>query len=483
MFLSDPIQPADAVRFEALLVRRSARVPLQHLVGEAPFRHLVLEVGRGVFVPRPETEGVVELAIRALSADSVERLAVDLCTGSGAIALAIATEVPDCVVHAVEIEEPAYAWAVRNVAAHADRLAAVGSRVVLHRADATTAHLDELAALTGRVDLVVSNPPYIPDEAVPREPEVRDYDPPRALYGGHDGLDVVRGIAVAAAALLRPGGVLVVEHGDAQGESAGAAGVPQVLLDHGGFVDVVDHPDLAGRDRATVAVRARAGGAADGGGSATVSLRFDTADPTERAAGIEAAASAARRGDLVVLPTDTVYGLGCDAFSPAGVSRLLAAKGRGRDMPVPVLVGSPDTIEGLAYGLSPAARDLVEAFWPGAVTVVVRHQPSLAWDLGDAQGTVALRMPLHPVAIELLQAVGPMAVSSANRSGAAPATTYAEAEAQLGESVAVYLDAGTSGEAVPSTIVDVAGAVPRLLRLGAVDLETLRSVCPDLVAD
>jgi release factor glutamine methyltransferase len=258
MFLSDPIQPADALRFEALLVRRSARVPLQHLVGEAPFRHLVLEVGRGVFVPRPETEGVVELAIRALSADSVERLAVDLCTGSGAIALAIATEVPDCVVHGVEIEEPAYAWAVRNVAAHADRLAAVGSRVVLHRADATTAHLDELAALTGRVDLVVSNPPYIPDEAVPREPEVRDYDPPRALYGGHDGLDVVRGIAVAAAALLRPGGVLVVEHGDAQGESAGSAGVPQVLLDHGGFVDVVDHPDLAGRDRATVAVRAAA---------------------------------------------------------------------------------------------------------------------------------------------------------------------------------------------------------------------------------
>jgi L-threonylcarbamoyladenylate synthase len=214
-----------------------------------------------------------------------------------------------------------------------------------------------------------------------------------------------------------------------------------------------------------------------------VSLHFDTSDPAERAPGIEAAASAARRGDLVVLPTDTVYGIGCDAFSPAGVARLLAAKGRGRDMPVPVLVGSPGTIEGLAYGLSKAARDLVEAFWPGALTVVVRQQPSLAWDLGDAQGTVALRMPLHPVAIELLGVVGPMAVSSANRSGSAPATTCAEAEAQLGDSVAVYLDAGTSGEAVPSTIVDVSGPVPRLLRLGAVDLDTLRSVCPDLVAD
>jgi len=212
-----------------------------------------------------------------------------------------------------------------------------------------------------------------------------------------------------------------------------------------------------------------------------VSLHFDTANPDERERGLDVAANAARRGDLVVLPTDTVYGLGCDAFNPRGVAALLTAKGRGRDMPVPVLVGSPETVEGLAYGLSKAARDLVEAFWPGALTVVVRHQPSLAWDLGDANGTVALRMPLHPVAIELLRVVGPMAVSSANRSGSAPATSYAEAEAQLGESVAVYLDAGTSGAAVPSTIVDASGPVPRLLRLGAIDLATLRSVAPDLL--
>ena len=212
-----------------------------------------------------------------------------------------------------------------------------------------------------------------------------------------------------------------------------------------------------------------------------MSLHFDTANPDERERGLDVAANAARRGDLVVLPTDTVYGLGCDAFNPRGVAALLTAKGRGRDMPVPVLVGSPETVEGLAYGLSKAARDLVEAFWPGALTVVVRHQPSLAWDLGDANGTVALRMPLHPVAIELLRVVGPMAVSSANRSGSAPATSYAEAEAQLGESVAVYLDAGTSGAAVPSTIVDASGPVPRLLRLGAIDLATLRSVAPDLL--
>ncbi|CAB4935322.1 unannotated protein [freshwater metagenome] len=214
-----------------------------------------------------------------------------------------------------------------------------------------------------------------------------------------------------------------------------------------------------------------------------MSLHFDMADPAERARGLETAVTAARRGDLLVIPTDTVYGIGCDAFSSSGVERLLAAKGRGRDMPVPVLLGSPGVIEGLAYGLTKAARELAEAFWPGALTLVVRHQPSLAWDLGDSRGTVALRMPLHPVAIELLRASGPMAVSSANRSGSSPATTYLEARDQLGDSVAVYLDSGTSGDAVPSTIVDVTGQVPHVLRLGAVELDTLRSVCPDLTCD
>jgi release factor glutamine methyltransferase len=255
VFLSDPADPADTVRFESLLVRRAARVPLQHLLGEAAFRHLVLEVGRGVFVPRPETETVAELAIRALTAGSEERLAVDLCTGSGAIALSVATEVTQSVVHAVELEGPAFAWAERNVARHADALAAAGSTVQLHQGDATTAHEDTLAALVGRVDVVVSNPPYIPDDAVPRDPEVRDYDPPRALYGGHDGLDVVRGIAVAAAALLRPGGTVVIEHSDQQGEQGGVSGVPHVLREHGAFAEVRDLPDLAGRDRVTVAVR------------------------------------------------------------------------------------------------------------------------------------------------------------------------------------------------------------------------------------
>lgn len=254
LLMSDPADPSDVSRFEPLLMKRAARTPLQHLLGEAPFRHLTLAVGRGVFVPRPETESVAELAIRALrEAPEGTRLAVDLCTGSGAIALALATEVPGSVVHAVELDEVAAGWARRNVQENAGAITAAGSIVELHVGDATRAHLESLVDLVGRFDVVVTNPPYIPDDAVPRDPEVARHDPPRALFGGPDGLDVVRGLVVVAAALLRPGGVLVVEHGDEQGERAGAAGVPHVLREHGGFTEVDDHVDLGGRDRATTA--------------------------------------------------------------------------------------------------------------------------------------------------------------------------------------------------------------------------------------
>ena len=212
-----------------------------------------------------------------------------------------------------------------------------------------------------------------------------------------------------------------------------------------------------------------------------MSMRYDMGLPADRELGLGSAAAAARRGDLVVLATDSVYGVGTDAFNPVGVERIQQAKGRGRDFAVPVLVGSPSTVDGLAFGVTTPARRLVEAFWPGALTIVVRHQPSLSWDLGDARGHVALRMPLHPVALELLREVGPMAVTSATRTGLAPATTADDAQGQLGDLVSVYLDSGALPPAPASTIVDVTGEVPVLLRAGAIDLETLRTVCPELV--
>ncbi len=222
---------------EALVVRRESREPLQHITGTAYFRHLELRVGAGVFIPRPETEVLAGWAVERAS-QRPDPLVVDLCTGSGAIALSVAQEVRDAVVHGVELSGEALAWARRNV-----EESGLAGRVTLHEGDATCADV-LLAPLLGQVDVVVSNPPYIPGGAVIRDPEVSAHDPALALWSGQDGLDAMRGIVRAASRLLRPGGWLGVEHADAQGEA-----VPALVRAAGGWGDVIDHPDLAGRPR------------------------------------------------------------------------------------------------------------------------------------------------------------------------------------------------------------------------------------------
>jgi L-threonylcarbamoyladenylate synthase len=211
--------------------------------------------------------------------------------------------------------------------------------------------------------------------------------------------------------------------------------------------------------------------------------RVDVRSDDGRARGARLAADAVARGEVVVIPTDTVYGVGADAFDPIAVAEVLAAKGRGRDMPPPVLVPSPGTLDGLAQGISDDARRLVAAFWPGPLTLVCRAQPSLLWDLGDTDGTVAVRMPLHRVALAVLELTGPLAVTSANRTGRPPAGTVDEAIEQLGAAVSVYLDGGPSESSLASTIVDVTGPVPMLLRSGPIDLDRLRAVVPDVVGE
>ena len=230
-----------------------------------------------------------------------------------------------------------------------------------------------------------------------------------------------------------------------------------------------------------------------------MSSRDDNAGPTSRSTsivhactdeatlseGVVAAVEAIRHGGLVVMPTDTVYGIGCDAFDASAVSALLAAKGRDRQVPPPVLVPGPATVDGLATEVPAYARALIDAFWPGPLTLVLRAQASLLWDIGETHGTVALRMPDHPVALAVLRAVGPMAVTSANRTGQVAATTAADAQDQLGMAVAVYLDAGpssASAEALPSTILDCTGAEPRVLRAGALSQEAVDGVVAELVA-
>lgn len=245
LLLVDGLDPAQAGAYEGLVQRRAERVPLQHLTGTVGFRYIDLEVGPGVFVPRPETESVVQWAVDALRREAIDRpLVVDLCAGSGAIALALASEVPGATVHAVERERGALAWARRNAA---NRVRAGDAEVHLHLGSIE----DALHDLDGTVDLVVSNPPYVAtgERHLP-EPEVVDHDPEIALFAGEDGLDVVRLVERAARRLLRPGGLVVVEHSDRQGESA-----PAVFVPAGGWSEVEEHQDLAGRDRFLTARR------------------------------------------------------------------------------------------------------------------------------------------------------------------------------------------------------------------------------------
>ncbi len=207
-----------------------------------------------------------------------------------------------------------------------------------------------------------------------------------------------------------------------------------------------------------------------------MSKRYDCRDPQERVAGIDAAVTAARAGELIVLPTDTVYGIGADAFTPAAVTTMLAAKGRGRNMPPPVLVGTARAAAALVDDLGAFGQDLIDEFWPGALTLVFRSSPTLLWDLGDTKGTVALRMPLHSVALDVLKQTGPLAVSSANRHGHPSAVSAYEAEQQLGEAVSIYLDGGPCADNVPSTILDLTGVIPKVLRAGAISVDRLRTV-------
>lgn len=203
-------------------------------------------------------------------------------------------------------------------------------------------------------------------------------------------------------------------------------------------------------------------------------------DAEVREASLSAARDAVQNGELIVFPTDTVYGIGADAFSPKAVAALLDAKGRTAAKPPPVLVASPDLLDVLATDVPPAARELVRHFWPGALTLVLPAQPSLQWDLGETGGTVALRMPDHPTAVDLLRRTGPLATSSANRTGMAAATTASQAQEQLGDSVAVYLDDGPATAGVASTIIDARSRRLSVLRVGELSVATLAEVVPHL---
>lgn len=257
LMLVDSVTETQVAAFEAYVAQRETRKPLQHVVGHAAFRRIDVEIGPGVLTPRPETELLVDAALKhiAVNRTAGQRVRiVDLCSGSAAMTVSLAIEAGDADVVGLEFIDDAYAWGLNTGDSFATAIAASGSTVDLRRGDVVGCESRELADLVGAVDVVVSNPPYIPTWAVPRDPEVHLHEPAEALYGGEDGMQFVDAVVCAARALLKSGGLLVIEHGDVQGED-GEVSVPRRVRALGGFESVVDHLDLAGRPRYTTALR------------------------------------------------------------------------------------------------------------------------------------------------------------------------------------------------------------------------------------
>jgi release factor glutamine methyltransferase len=512
-----PVPGPARARLAAMVARRVAGEPLQYVVGWAPFGSLRLEVGPGVFVPRPETEGLAERAARRLRAWPVPRLAVDLCTGSGALACFLADAVPGARVVATELDPGALAWARRNTGRHGVELLA---------GDLDRSLPPELA---GRVQVMTANVPYVPTAAIDLLPrDVREHEPRLALDGGRDGLDVLREVAARAPRWLAPGGALLCEIGDDQGETAAR------VLQEAGFGEVGVHPDLAGRDRVIEGIRpvtdqdqpandqdqpandqaqpagtgeegrvttdggrAAAGGNGDPGAGPPHPGGTEGADPLADEPRVvrvtadeelwdgllEVGGQVIARGGLVVVPTDTVYGVGCDPFNASAVDALFRAKGRGRDLPLPVLVHGWRQAIGLVEEVTDQAKALIAAWWPGPLSIVLREAAGIGWDLGYSRGTVMVRMPKQTFTLALIQRTGPLAVSSANRSGLPTPGAMPGIVEQLGDEVGAFFDAGPAGGGPASTIVDLTGPFPRLLRRGAIPEEEIQRVLDEPLVD
>lgn len=457
----EPPSEALIAEFMRCVERRQQREPLQHITGTMHFRFLDLVATPGTFIVRPETEWLVDEALHEAQRLGTGVRIVDLCSGSGAIALALATEAPASEVWGVELSETAYASALKNNERY-------GKRVRFVCSDARAA----LPELDGTVDIVISNPPYIPaSETITPEAQC---DPQIALWGGgQTGTNIPRAIIKRASALLKQGGLLVMEHAESQGAE---------LRDYArdcGFTEIRTGRDATGRERWLIA---RAGERKPiDAASVTPAPAVITID-TKVAQGeaIRQACACIQRGELIVLPTDTVYGVGTNPFSPEAVARLLNAKGRAPSKPSPVLVSSWDDVERLAL-CDERARLLARAFFPGALTLILSVCPNLTMNLGETGGTIAIRMPAHDFTLELLAATGPLAVSSANLTDMPPARTVTQAREMLGDAVSLYIDAGSCPEtAQASTILSLVGE-PHVLREGSISISDIERIIGEVI--
>lgn len=425
-----------------MLERRLTGEPLQYVLGRWGFRSLDLAVDARVLIPRPETEGVVDLALAALAPfDDRELLVADLGTGSGCIGLAIVSENPYVQMICTDVDDQAVTAARANAA---------GLGRPARRVEIRSGSWFEALPVDrrGHFDLIISNPPYVAaDDELPSQ--VRDWEPERALIAGPDGLEHGTVLIEQAIEWLRPGGTLVLELGETQLDRAAA------IARGAGYVAVSVHRDLAGRDRALVAMRPR-------------DVRVEAPDD----AGLDAAISALMAGHPIVIPTDTVYGLAVGAGDPQALDRLFALKRRPAERSIAVLVADLEQAQSLA-SFSAAAKRAAERYWPGPLTLVVDRHSHVDDSVGRDDGTVGIRCPDQPFVRRLAEAVGPIAATSANLSGRPTPPDAAAAASELDGDVALVVDAGLLPGS-PSTVarIDDDGP-PTVFREGSVTVTDL----------
>jgi len=444
--------PEEEAAWQSALTRRERREPVAYIVGSRGFYGLDLAVDRRVLVPRPETELVVERVL-AFAARQPVRVVWDVGTGSGALALAIARNLPQARVVASDVSRGAL-----QVAAENRHRLGLEDRVELVEGDL-------LRGARGPVDVVVANLPYLrSEEYLGAMPEVSQYEPRLALDGGPGGLELVERLLAEAAALSPRPALLLLEIGAEQGADAAA-------LARTYFPDraVALRRDLAGLDR-VVEVASRLPDPGETGAGEAVTWILPAGDP----AAIVLAAEALRRGEVVALPTDTVYGLGAAVFHEAAVQALYEIKGRPEAKAIPLLLADVAEVAQVAADVPLAARRLMARFWPGPLTLVLPARPEVPAVVRAGGATVAVRVPDYAAARALMAAVGaPLAVTSANRSGAPEALTADQVLRQLGSRLRWVLDGGRSPGGQASTVVDVAVEPPIILRHGAIPDEAI----------
>ncbi len=454
------LTPDQATRYTELVRRALDDVPIPYLTGERAFYDVTLHVTPAVLIPRPETEQIVEEALAWAGSRTGKLRVVDVGTGSGALAVVLARHLPAAEVWATDISPAALTVARANAQRYMlqERIQFVQS--------------DLLSTVPGSFDLIVANLPYIDPETWPElQASIQKHEPRLALDGGPGGTALIeRLIATLPTTLARPG-LALLECNPRQAQAL-VASAQQTLPD--ASVQVLR--DLAGWERVIRIERAE------------VTMKDSRTEqyetqvlPADDPRAIAQAVRTLRRGELVVFPTDTVYGVGCDLWSGPALERLYRAKGRPSELAIPVLVSGPEKVTAVARRLPDAFEELSRRFWPGGLTIVLPRQPNLPERLTSGRNTVAVRLPDHPAAIALIAAAGgALAVTSANVSGRPAPTSAQEALADLAGRVDLVLDGGTCPQGVASSIVDLSVSPPRLLRQGALDVEALREILPDL---